>query len=119
MDRNSILGIVLIAAIFIVWGIFNKPNQEELRRAQLRNDSIALVQKKQELEKEIKAIEVKQGITDQKAVDTLKTGQLKQDLGVFSNEANGENKIYTLENDLIKFKISQKGGRPYSVELKK
>jgi YidC/Oxa1 family membrane protein insertase len=120
MDRNSILGIILIAAIFIVWGIFNKPNQEELKRAEERHDSIALVQKKQELEKEIKAIETKQGITtNQTVTDTSNTNQVNQEYGVFSNEASGENKIYTLENDLIKVEISQKGGRPYSVELKK
>ena len=119
MDKNSIFGIILIAAIFIVWGVLNKPDQEKLKKIQQRNDSIALVQKKQEQEKEIKAIEAKQGIVNTIAKDTIKAEQLKQEYGVFSNEVNGDNKIYTLENDLIKFKISQKGGRPYSVELKK
>jgi YidC/Oxa1 family membrane protein insertase len=120
MDRNSIFGIIIIAAIFIVWGVLNKPNQEELKKIQQRNDSIALVKKKQELEKEIKEIEKKQGIVNKQVNDTsLKAEQLKQELGVFSAVATGENKIFTLENDLIRFKISQKGGRPYSVELKK
>ena len=32
---------------------------------------------------------------------------------------HGENKFYTIENDLIKLVVSSKGGRPYSVELKK
>jgi YidC/Oxa1 family membrane protein insertase len=117
MDRNSILGIILIAAIFIVWGVFNTPNQEELKRTQFRNDSIAQVKK--ELEKETKAIDVKQGIKDSTISDTAKAEELKKEFGVFSSEVSGENKIFTLENDLIKFKISQKGGRPYSVELKK
>ena len=44
MDRNSIIGIVLIAGIFVVWGIVNKPSEEEIARQKRYNDSIALVQ---------------------------------------------------------------------------
>ena len=43
MDRNSILGIIIIAGLFIVWGIFNTPSAEEKALQQHRYDSIQRV----------------------------------------------------------------------------
>ena len=42
MDRNSIIGILIIAGIFVVWGIINRPSAEEIERQKQKNDSIAL-----------------------------------------------------------------------------
>ncbi len=41
MDKNSIIGIVLIAVILIVWGIVNSPSQEEREALSRANDTIA------------------------------------------------------------------------------
>lgn len=30
MDKNSIFGIILIAAILIIWGVVQSPNKKEL-----------------------------------------------------------------------------------------
>jgi YidC/Oxa1 family membrane protein insertase len=119
MDKRSIIGIILIAAIFIIWGIINQPNQKEIQRRKYIQDSINLVQKQQKLENENKNLEEKQVVQLKPVNDSLQTEQLKQSLGEFSSGAIGNNKIYTIENDLIKFSISQKGGKPYSAELKK
>ena len=55
MDRNAILGLVLIAAIIIGYTYLTKPSEEEIQRlkeeAQLRKDSIENV-RQERIEKE-------------------------------------------------------------------
>ncbi|MBN1143260.1 MAG: membrane protein insertase YidC [Bacteroidales bacterium] len=124
MDKNSIFGIVLIAAILIVWGIINKPDPGEIEANRRRLDSLSMVEKRQQ---EIKSIQDSTVVAEQAELsgrgaipnDSLKLQKLKNELGIFADNAVGENKFYTIENDLIRLIVSSKGGRPYSVELKK
>lgn len=116
MDRNSIIGIILIFIILVVWGIINQPKQEELARKRRIADSLARIKKQQErvldtlpsdtIKKELRISEIK---------DTNSLYEIYSD---FAKAAIGEEKIYTIENNLIKFSITTFGGRPYSVELK-
>jgi YidC/Oxa1 family membrane protein insertase len=115
MDRNSIIGIGLIGGIFILWSVFNKPNKEELERAQRRNDSIANVQQQQVQEQEPINIQTQSIKSNSDSVDLA--GQAAK-LGEFGYAVAGENEFYTLENDLVILKIATHGGRPYSVQLK-
>ncbi|MBN2812838.1 MAG: hypothetical protein JXQ80_02110, partial [Bacteroidales bacterium] len=46
MDKNSIFGILLIAAILIIWGIVQTPDKQEVARQRRQADSLALVQQK-------------------------------------------------------------------------
>jgi YidC/Oxa1 family membrane protein insertase len=58
MDKNTIIGFVLIALILIGFSVMNKPSEEEIRY----QDSIALVQK-QKYEQEVKAREAAEAAT--------------------------------------------------------
>src|SRR3989304_1667775 len=119
MDRNSILGILLIASILIIWGIVQSPNKKEQEARKRVADSLALVRQAQALPDS--AALYQQPATAAPAVpagDSLSVSQLKNSLGEFAALASGENKFYVIENDLIKLTVSAKGGRPYSVELK-
>jgi YidC/Oxa1 family membrane protein insertase len=120
MDKNSIFGIILIAAILIIWGVVQKPNKKELEARKKRMDSLAVIQQSRVLSDTVKTV---RPFSPQSAVavspDSASTSQLKNELGEFSIAAVGENKFYTIENDLIRLIVSSKGGRPYSVELKK
>ncbi|MFN2314301.1 MAG: membrane protein insertase YidC, partial [Bacteroidales bacterium] len=40
-------------------------------------------------------------------------------LGIFASSASGENEFFTMENDLMVVLFSSRGGKPYSVTLKK
>lgn len=40
-------------------------------------------------------------------------------LGIFASSASGENEFFTMENDLMVISFSSRGGKPYSVMLKK
>lgn len=119
MDRNSIVGIVLIGLILIGYSIITKPAREAQMEALRVNDSIARVERirQQELlDSRPKAAEaVQNGSASQDS--TVKAIQ-ERNFGVFVNGLEGEKNYITLENELIELKFSTLGGRPYSATLK-
>ena len=120
MDKNTVIGIVLIAALIIGFSVLNKPSKEEQLAAQRRQDSIMNVQKELAVQHEIEqrlADSLKE--ESKNLPDSVSKQELDNQYGSFSDAAKGEMKFYTLENELIKLSVSNKGGRPYSVELKK
>ncbi len=122
MDKNSIIGIVLIAAILIVYSVINQPSKDEIERAKHRRDSLELVRQQnvaeqQKAEKAEKAINQTAKIEEQ-VEDTPKKEQLVKKYGSFASAAEGEKEFAVVENDLMKIKFSNEGGRIYSVELK-
>ena len=118
MDKNTIAGLVLIFAILITASYFNKPSEKEIEKLRLKNDSIALVEmtRAKEDAKKIELSSLKQDTskTDSAAVHN----ELTNLYGVFAVAAKGEEKFVTLENNLMKVVLSNKGGKIYSVELK-
>lgn len=120
MDKNSIFGIVLIAAILIIWGVVQSPNKKELAARKRMQDSLALISRTQVIpdtagqyllsDKHVEPV-----VTN----DSANTQKLQQELGEFAAFATGDDKYFVIENDLIRLTVSSKGGRPYSVELKK
>jgi YidC/Oxa1 family membrane protein insertase len=129
MDRNQIIGILLIAAILIVTSIITSPSKEEIekaRREKVKQDSIAqaerekdIVKNQQLADQEGKAINKTQIVAaDSLESDTATSHKIKASLGAFGESGVGTNKFITLENDLIKLTLSTKGGRPYAVEMK-
>ena len=119
MDRNSIIGIIIIVGILVIYSIINKPSEEEKERRQRVYDSLNAVRQEQ-AEKEM-AQQARQDSIKSIPINTNdeETRQsLLQELGDFANAAKGENEFYTIENELLKLTVSTKGGRPYSVLLK-
>jgi len=119
MDKNSIFGIIIIAAILIIWGVVQSPNKKELEARKARLDSMAhIVQAQTPADTAKTALPTETGSAVSPAVSN-NTQQLEDSLGEYAGAVNGKNKFYTIENDLIKLVVSTKGGRPYSVQLKK
>ena len=116
MDKNTIFGFILIALIVLGYYQVTKPSDKEIAAQAHYKDSIALVEKKNaELAQTAKVGTV---TADSVAVkDSTKTNA--DAYGDFSVSAKGEEKFYTIENSLIKVTLSNKGGRVYSVQLKK
>jgi YidC/Oxa1 family membrane protein insertase len=113
MDRNSIIGILIIAAILVVWGIVNKPSSEELEKARKRNDSIALSKEIAQKEAELQKLKQQSGQlppTEYQAEEAVEP--------VPAAEEVIDYKKIVLENNLIRIILSEKGGRPVAVELK-
>jgi YidC/Oxa1 family membrane protein insertase len=120
MDKNSIFGIIIIAGILIIWGVVQSPNKKELEARKARIDSLARLQQSPVLHDTAQTIRpYETNNSTGKQADSVNRKQAQDSLGEFAAVAHGENKFYTIENDLIRLVISSKGGRPYSVELKK
>ncbi len=132
MDRNSIIGFVLIAAILIGYTVWTAPSSEELARAQREQDSLA------QLELEKKAAEAEQAarveppvppvdallaavpdsLRDSVNVDSLRDVALVQRYGIFHTAVTGAGEQVLLENDKLQIGISTHGGRPGVIRLK-
>ena len=121
MDKNTIIGFVLIAAIIFGFAALNKPSEEEIAKRKRYNDSIALVQQQQAVQQQqVDSAKKMLAVSDTTVLKDSASLALKSDAyGAFSTAANGEEKFYIIENDLLRLKLSSKGGRVYSAELKK
>jgi YidC/Oxa1 family membrane protein insertase len=125
MDKNSIIGLVVIALILVVYGIINKPSQEEIERAKRTRDSLQRAQQEQidttreQQQQQAGATEEQQQQETTRQQDTTTSEAMKKLYGPFGRSAEGEQEYIVLENSRIKARISTKGGKPYSVELKK
>ena len=140
MDRNSVIGLLLIAGILIGWSLLRTPSKEELRQerkaeqtrqrpskgqeAQDRSRDAAEEREKEtekraaEEEKAANASESDSGTTAAQKAD-LDTGQLRDQYGIFSPAARErKERSYTIENEEIEVTLSNKGGRITSVRLK-
>ena len=115
MDKNTIIGFVLIALIVIGFVQITKPNDKEIAAQKRYNDSIALVQQA----KPNIAVKTVSGTISKDSLAVNDTTNNASAFGDFSVASKGEDKFYTLENELVKITLSSKGGRIYSVQLKK
>ncbi len=122
MDRNTIIGIFLIFAIFVLFGIFNKPSEEELARAKRQSDSLELVLKDSSAKVALKQNAAqKQELVSKDTIaipDSTVKKELTEKYGMLSNAAIGDSSFFVLENNKLKVTFLNKGGRPYKVELK-
>ncbi len=129
MDRNSIIGLLLIGLILVSYSIWMAPSKEEMEARQKQQDSIEQVmQQEQEIAQEtaeeitpVAAVPVEELIQLNDTTlnsDSLKQLQLLNQYGVFAANAEGEESHTTLENDLVVVTMCNKGGRIKSVLLK-
>lgn len=117
MDRNSIIGLVLIGLIIIGYSIYTQPSQEEIQAQRAVRDSIAKVEDQKRI-----VTEQQQAVTKSADTVVLPDSVLaemeKQRLGDFSTAATGTEQLVTIENNLLKIIISSHGGKIKSAELK-
>jgi YidC/Oxa1 family membrane protein insertase len=122
LDKNSLIGLGLIAAILGIWLYLSGPSKEQIARNKQIRDSVAQVQKQLAVE-EAARIAVSQAsadtIREQAAVpDSVKQVEETQHYRDFAKAAKGEEKSYVLENKNIRATISSKGAIINKVELK-
>lgn len=106
MDRNNIIGLVLIFAIFAGSFYLMKPSENEIKKEQVLQDSLK---------------NVREG---QPAIDTTATNKVavldSADLSKpFGASKVGQDQIVTLQNELVSIQLSNKGGKVKTVQLKK
>jgi YidC/Oxa1 family membrane protein insertase len=125
MDRQSIIGLLLIGLLIIAYTIYTQPSKEEIRAMQDRRDSVAAAQAKLEAMAAAASSTVPfSDTTLQKAgIDSLQADNIAPDrnkelYGEFAGGAEGVEQILSLENKLIKVDITSLGGRIKGIELK-
>lgn len=138
MDKNTLIGLLLIAAIIIGFSIYTRPSQEQLAEQRRIQDSIRLVESQRaEAEANLKVSEdtVNEQLQQQNTVEsffgtgaatvgsqdslTQPTDSLVQtdSLMLAANKAIEGSEV-VLENEKIRLLLNTKGGGVESVQLK-
>jgi YidC/Oxa1 family membrane protein insertase len=101
MDRNSIIGIVLIAGILIVYSIISKPSRERVLEQKRIADSLQVAQERA-------AVENKTFDSTKIISDSARTNEpdLQRNYGIYASHASGTEQLYTIENDVIELTLS-------------
>ena len=119
MDKNSLIGIVLILGILIGWSVWVTPSKEELAQQRHIQDSINRVNRERFVKDSISMAEANALMTE--TSNTVKDDSYAaryNQYGSFANAAAGENKTWTLENEILKVDFSSRGAYVKTVELK-
>lgn len=113
MDKNSVIGFILIALIFIGFTFFQSDRARKAAELQAQQDSIALAQMPPQRMASEAVLEsaAPEGESDA-SVAIYKDSLLE-------NASKAQESIVTLENDVLEMKFSTRGAKPYSVRLKK
>lgn len=124
MNKNSVIGIILIIGIFVGWTVWMTPSKEERARLQHVQDSIYREQRIRYIQDSIRFVREQQAAAAEAAAKASVIGsvddksQLRNDFGAFASAASGESKEYVIENDVIKLRFSSKGAYVKDVMLK-
>jgi YidC/Oxa1 family membrane protein insertase len=132
MDRNSIIGFVLIAAILFGYTWYSMPSAEEAARMQREQDSLAVIALEEQARRAAAeqppapvvvdtlaamAVDSLSG-ADSLNTDSLRAVRLAQEFGPFHPAAQGQAEEVVLENERLQVAISTKGARPLLLRLK-
>ena len=128
-NKNTIIGLLLIFGIFVVYSLFMTPSKKEMEAQKRKYDSVAYIQNQKREEiitAQARQMAVEQAGKKLKAIsgnptDSIKAVRevLKEQMSVFAGSASGKKESYSIENDVLKLRISSKGGKIEYVELKK
>lgn len=106
MDRNTVIGFVLLAILLFLYLFISSKNSQELgKQRKMYEDSMIKINAK------------KQSI-DTSSTDSLQNITVVKDTAGIKGALYGEEKLTTIENKLMKIIFTNKGGQPRSIELK-
>jgi len=106
MDRNTVIGFVLLAGLLFAYLFLSTKNSKELESQKKRyDDSVARITTQKQLAIDKKDTAALKSATP---IDTTPLGKI----------LNGEEKLVTVENELMKIVFTSKGGQPASIQLK-
>ncbi|MEG1574889.1 MAG: membrane protein insertase YidC, partial [Bacteroidales bacterium] len=118
MDKNTIIGFLIIAALLFGYSWFSRPSQEEIESTIRYNDSIAKVEQKglSAIDDTTASIAIKEDslLNDSSFI----TNKLQTEFGEFSNAAAGKDSILVMQNSVVALQFSTKGGQLSEARLK-
>lgn len=123
MDKNTVIGFILIFGILFVWNMSMKDDATTMLEKQRIQDSLAQVE--QGIIPEKNGPEPTQAtpaptpppVQDSASMAAFQQG-LQMQYGAFAPAATGEEELVVLENNLVKITLSSKGGGVKEVLIK-
>ena len=106
MNRDTIIGFVLIAAVLIGFSWWNQPSAEQIEAARLQ-DSLQAVAQAEMAKKEAAALAAKQQGT---AGDSVGSGSAADTTALFYAALNGTSEKIVLKNGKLELTLDTKGG---------
>ncbi|NOU48494.1 MAG: hypothetical protein HOO86_15750, partial [Bacteroidales bacterium] len=122
MNRDTIIGFVLIASILVGYSLWMTPSKEEIAKNQKQQESMAQMREQARVLDSIRmAIDVKpESVAAAPSTDSLSNtySALHDKFGAFASSSKGEEQGFQLENNVLKINLLSKGGFVNDVELK-
>ncbi|MBC7946948.1 MAG: membrane protein insertase YidC [Chitinophagaceae bacterium] len=110
-DRNTVIGFVVLAALFFGFFYFNSQEQATFRKEQARLDSISNAQKPKP-DPTVAKVDTTRGDSINKVYDSVRAGG-------FQGATAGNEQITTVTTELFTIAFTNKGARPLWIELSK
>ena len=113
MDKNTVIGFVLIFLVLIGFTWLNRPSQEQLEAQQRYRDSIATVQYEMQqaaLREQFQKEDTLPTVMAEDMPDSVRQEFFQNRYGAFASAVTGTEEIITLENNNIEVRINSKGG---------
>ena len=120
MDKNSLIGIILILGVLIGWSVWMTPSKEEIAQQRHIQDSINRVNRARFVRDSISMAETNAKMSEQKksnSQDESFASRYNQ-YGSFAKASLGEDKTWVLENEVLKMNLSSRGAYVETIELK-
>ena len=127
MDKNTLIGLILILGLFLGYSLYISPSKEERAEMQRQHDSLVAAQEAEQLAYADSVIAARE--SGQEGMETADTS--RSEAGYAHNRsqyghfvkagmvpAEDEVSVVSVENDLYRLWIDRRGGRICKVELK-
>ncbi len=116
MDKNTIIGFILIGLVLFGFSWWNRPTPEQIEAQRHYQDSIAQVELAKQVELEKQKADPVESLNA--LPDSARMARLQTDFGSFAARMVGNEEVITLENEKVLVQLSSKGGRVISAILK-
>lgn len=115
MDRSTLIGFLLIAALLFGFSYYNQPSEEELARRESQRQEQAEKQRREDLARR----EAERQAKEEAGQDATVSDSLRQvEWGEFAGNTGKPETFYTIENNKIRLTVSSRGGQIAKAELK-
>lgn len=115
MDKNSVIGFVLIAAIFLGFTVFENKRAAKYAEFKAQQDSITLAQMPFDSSSVVSLGESSEGAS---VADNVTAPVYKDSCLQAASDVNSVPEMVVLENSKIRIQLTTKGAQPYSVKVK-
>ncbi len=120
MDKNTLIGFLLIGVVLFAFSWLNQPTPEQVEAQRRYQDSIAQIEHARQLDQsrndKLPLATAADSLPGES--DSARIQRIRSEYDVFADAVIGEEQFTTLENDKVEICFTNKGGRVYSARLK-